>query len=65
MDETIYVILKLLFDFALEVWFSIVTSIVIQISCKIILVYFYFFLSFIYLKGYGIIDQCYHYYILF
>ena len=23
MDETIYVILKLLFDFALEVWFSI------------------------------------------
>ena len=24
MDETIYVILKLLFDFALEVWFSIV-----------------------------------------
>ena len=25
MDETIYVILKLLFDFALEVWFSILT----------------------------------------
>ena len=24
MDETIYVILKVLFDFALEVWFSIV-----------------------------------------
>ena len=24
MDEAIYVILKLLFDFALEVWFSIV-----------------------------------------
>ena len=24
MDETIYVILKLLFDFALEVWFSII-----------------------------------------
>ena len=24
MDETIYVILKLLIDFALEVWFSIV-----------------------------------------
>ena len=23
MDETIYVILKVLFDFALEVWFSI------------------------------------------
>ena len=23
MDETIYVILKLMFDFALEVWFSI------------------------------------------
>ena len=23
MDETIYVILKLLFDFALEVWFSL------------------------------------------
>ena len=23
MDETIYVLLKLLFDFALEVWFSI------------------------------------------
>ena len=27
MDETIYVILKLLFDFALEVWFSIVKKI--------------------------------------
>ena len=26
MDETIYVILKVLFDFALEVWFSIVKS---------------------------------------
>ena len=26
MDETIYVILKVLFDFALEVWFSILTS---------------------------------------
>ena len=26
MDETIYVILKLLFDFALEVWFSICTQ---------------------------------------
>ena len=23
MDETIYIILKVLFDFALEVWFSI------------------------------------------
>ena len=26
MDETIYVILKVLFDFALEVWFSIYLS---------------------------------------
>ena len=26
MDETIYVILKVLFDFALEVWFSIVSK---------------------------------------
>ena len=27
MDETIYVILKVLFDFGLEVWFSIYSSI--------------------------------------
>ena len=26
MDETIYVILKILFDFALEVWFSILAN---------------------------------------
>ena len=26
MDETIYVIFKVQFDFALEVWFSIYTS---------------------------------------
>ena len=30
MDETIYVILKLLFDFALEVWFSIFLSLKID-----------------------------------
>ena len=29
MDETIYVILKVLFDFALEVWFSIVAAFVL------------------------------------
>ena len=29
MDETIYVILKLLFDFALEVWFSVYTGAII------------------------------------
>ena len=29
MDETIYVILKVQFDFALEVWFSIVKHIII------------------------------------
>ena len=32
MDETIYVILKVLFDFALEVWFSIVQLIILAVS---------------------------------
>ena len=34
MDETIYVILKVLFDFALEVWFSIVER-CLTFICKI------------------------------
>ena len=39
MDETIYVIFKVKFDFALEVWFSIVCrdSIVIVVSVIVIL----------------------------
>ena len=32
MDEPIYVILKLLFDFALEVWFSIETQTLVLYS---------------------------------
>ena len=28
MDETIYLILKVMFDFALEVWFSIYTTVI-------------------------------------
>ena len=32
MDETVYVIFKVQFDFALEVWFSIVYTLTMQTS---------------------------------
>ena len=38
MDETIYVILKVLFDFALEVWFSISSACLVWYRKKIMLV---------------------------
>ena len=35
MDETLYAILKLLFDFALEVWFSIICDVQRNLSTSI------------------------------